>query len=174
MRPIAPDMHRIQPPMYGPRPASRGRARARDFSSAPGMLVCPRLSAPPRLPPAPPALLPEAAWYIASLTAHSSQSFSPLSRSQSCVRFLACFIPCTTLVRIPAVQSLLPLDPRTRCLCYRVISIPLAPSMVGCASRRITFFATCSATCAFTPRLHLRSRPNSSDAAFAQNISYKH
>ena len=74
MRPIAPDLNWIQPPMCGRR-SSRGGV----FSSAPGMLCCPRLSAPPRLPPAPPALLPEAAWYIASLTAHSSQTFSPLS-----------------------------------------------------------------------------------------------
>ena len=35
VRPIAPDIDRIQPPMYGRRP-SRGRA----FSSAPGMLLC--------------------------------------------------------------------------------------------------------------------------------------
>ena len=74
MRPITPDMDWIQPLMCGRR-SSQGGA----FSSAPGMLLCPRLSAPPRVPPAPPALLPEAAWYIASLTAHSSQSFSPLS-----------------------------------------------------------------------------------------------
>ena len=51
--------------MYGRR-SSRGGA----FSSVPGMLICPCLSAPPRLLPAPPALALEAAWYIANLTAH--------------------------------------------------------------------------------------------------------
>ena len=49
--PIAPDMDWIQPPMCGRR-SSQGGA----FSSAPGMLVCPRLSAPHRLSPAPTVL----------------------------------------------------------------------------------------------------------------------
>ena len=120
MRPIAPETDWIQPPMCG---WWSSRARGEAFSSAPGMLLCPRLSAPPRLPPAPPALLPEAAWYIASLTAHSWPSFSPLSRSQSCVRSLACFSP-TTLVRVPAVQSLSPLDPQPRSLLPRLARIP--------------------------------------------------
>ena len=66
MRPIAQDIDWIRPPMYGRR-SSRGGA----FSSVPGMLICPCLSAPPRLLPAPPALALEAAWYIANLTAHS-------------------------------------------------------------------------------------------------------
>ena len=126
MRPIAPDMYRIQPPMYGRR-SSRGGA----FSSALGMLGCPRLSAPSRLPPAPSALMLEAAWCItASLIAHSWPSFSPLLRSQSCVRSLACFscahhtcqYPYSSVsfaFRSPATESLLPsyFDP-TSAVCY--------------------------------------------------------
>ena len=103
------------------------------FSSAPGMLVCPRLSAPPRLPAAPPALLLEAAWYIAKivLTSHSCATrvtldgshiprlavlLSSLDRNRAFDLQLASVGP-TTLVRIPAVQSLLPLDPHPRSLC---------------------------------------------------------
>ena len=68
VHPIAPETDWIQPPMCG---WWSSRARGGAFSSAPGMLLCPRLSSPPRLPPAPPALLLEAAWYIASLTSCS-------------------------------------------------------------------------------------------------------
>ena len=127
MRPIAQDIDWIRPPMYGRR-SSRGGA----FSSVPqaGMLICPCLSAPPRLPPAPPALALEAAWYIANLTAHSCATrgaldgsyfsrlatlLASLDRNLAFDR-LACFSPTTPdhcrsvsfASRSPAIQSLLP------------------------------------------------------------------